>query len=158
MPKFSVSRSVPFSAEQVFAIASDVAHYREFLPLVKRSVVRNVSKLDDGRQTFEGELTIAYKKLSVEEVMASFVTVDPSNFTVTAESSQGPVKRLVSEWRIVPTGEGRSDINFSVDYELKSRTLQFVLSGMFDMAVRKIMTAFEERARQLYGSGRPAIS
>jgi hypothetical protein len=30
-----------------------------------------------------------------------------------------------------------------------------VLSGMFDLAVRRIMSAFEERARVLYG---PAIS
>jgi coenzyme Q-binding protein COQ10 len=156
MPKFNVSRSVPYSAEQVFAIASDVAHYRYFLPLVKRSVVRNVTELSDGRRTFDGELTVAYKKLSIEEVMVSRVTVDPANLTVTAESSQGPVKRLVAEWKIVATSENRCDINFSVDYELKSRTLQFVLSGMFDMAVRRVMTAFEERARELYGA--PAIS
>lgn len=156
MPKFNVSRSVAYSAEQVFAIASDVAHYREFLPLVKRSVVRNVKTLDDGRRTFEGELTVAYKKLSIEEVMTSHVIVDPADFTVTAESSQGPVKRLVSEWRIVPTGDSRCDINFTVDYELKSRTMQFLLSGMFDLAVRRIMTAFEDRARELYGT--PAIS
>lgn len=156
MPKFDVTRSVPYTAEQVFAIASDVAQYRHFLPLVKRSVVRNVTELGDGRKTFEGELTVSYKKLSIEEVMASHVTVDPAKLTVTAESSQGPVKRLVSEWKIVPTGDNRCDINFSVDYELKSRTLQFVLSGMFDMAVRRIMTAFEERARELYGA--PATS
>jgi coenzyme Q-binding protein COQ10 len=152
MPKFDVSRSVPYSAEQVFAIAADVAHYRDFLPLVKRSVVRNVTELPDGRRMFEGELTVSYKKLSIQEVMASNVTVDPAALTVTAESSQGPVKRLVAQWKIVSTGENRCDINFSVDYELKSRTLQFVLSGMFDMAVRRIMTAFEERARELYGA------
>jgi len=34
MPKFSVSRSVPYTADQVFAIARDVARYTEFLPLV----------------------------------------------------------------------------------------------------------------------------
>ena len=151
MPKFNVTRSVPYSAEQVFAIARDVKHYRDFLPLVKRSVVRNVRDLGDGREAFEGELTIAYKKLSIEEVMTSNVTVDPAKLTVTAESSQGPVKRLVSEWKIVPLGENLSEISFSVDYELRSRTLQFVLSGMFDMAVRRIMTAFEDRARELYG-------
>lgn len=151
MPKFNVTRSVPYSAEQVFAIARDVKHYRDFLPLVKRSVVRNARDLGDGREAFEGELTIAYKKLSIEEVMTSNVTVDPAKLTVTAESSQGPVKRLVSEWKIVPLGENLSEISFSVDYELRSRTLQFVLSGMFDMAVRRIMTAFEDRARELYG-------
>ena len=155
MPQFSVTRSVPYSAEQVFAIARDVARYKDFLPLVKRSLVRNAVMKDDGRETFEGELTVAYDKLRIEEIMTSLVTVDPKALTVTARSNQGPVKHLVSEWKIVATGENRCDINFSVDYELKSRMLQMVFSGMFDMAVRKVMSAFEERARVLYG---PAIS
>lgn len=155
MPKFSVSRSVPYTAEQVFAIARDVARYKEFLPLVKRSIVRGARTDEQGREQFEGELTVSYDKLRIEEVMASRVSVDPAALTVTALSDQGPVKHLVSEWKIVPTGANRCDIAFTVDYTLKSKMLQMVLSGMFDMAVRKIMSAFEERARQLYG---PAIS
>ena len=155
MPQFSVSRSVPYTAEQVFAIARDVARYKEFLPLVKRSLVRCAKTDEQGREHFEGELTVAYDKLRIEEVMTSRVTVDPAALTVTARSDEGPVKHLVSEWRIVPTGDNRCDINFTVDYALKSKMLQMVLSGMFDMAVRKVMSAFEERARALYG---PAIS
>ena len=155
MPKFSVSRSVPYKAEQVFAIARDVARYKEFLPLVKRSIVRHAKTDEQGNEHFEGELTVAYDKLRIEEVMTSRVTVDPAALTVTARSDQGPVKHLVSEWKIVPTGDNRCDINFTVDYTLKSKMLQMVLSGMFDMAVRKVMSAFEERARALYG---PAIS
>ena len=158
MPQFSVSRSVPYSAEKVFAIARDVSRYKEFLPLVKRSIVRNAAQHEDGRETFEGELTVSYDKLRIEEVMTSRVTVDPVALTVTAKSKQGPVKHLLSEWKIVPTGENRCDINFSVDYELKSRTLQFLFSGMFDMAVRRVMSAFEERARVLYGPSFPASS
>lgn len=155
MPNFSVSRSVPYTADQVFAIARDVARYKEFLPLVKRSIVRGAKADAQGREHFEGELTVAYDKLRIEEVMTSRVTVDPAALTVTARSDQGPVKHLVSEWKIVPTGDNRCDINFTVDYTLKSKMLQMVLSGMFDMAVRKVMSAFEERARVLYG---PAIS
>ena len=155
MPQFSVTRSVPYTAEQVFAIARDVARYKDFLPLVKRSLVRNAKTHENGTETFEGELTVAYAKLGIEEVMVSRVLVDPAAMTVTARSDQGPVKHLVSEWKIVPTGNNRCDINFSVDYQLRSRTLQFMFSGMFDLAVRKVMSAFEERARVLYG---PAIS
>ena len=155
MPRFSVSRSVPYTAQQVFAIARDVARYKEFLPLVKRSIVRGAKTDDQGNEHFEGELTVAYDKLRIEEVMTSRVIVDPAALTVTARSDQGPVKHLVSEWKIVPTGDNRCDINFTVDYTLKSKMLQMVLSGMFDMAVRKVMSAFEERARTLYG---PAIS
>ena len=155
MPKFSVTRSVPYTAEQVFAIARDVARYKEFLPLVKRSVVRGAMTDAQGCEHFEGELTVVYDNLRIEEVMVSRVTVDPNALTVTARSDQGAVKHLVSEWKIVPTGDNRCDINFTVDYALRSKMLQMVLSGMFDMAVRKVMSAFEDRARVLYG---PAIS
>ncbi len=158
MPKFSVARSVPYRAEQVFAIARDVARYREFVPLVTRSVVRNAQALEGGREAFDGDLTLAYAKLGLEETMTSRVTVDPEALTVRAESNRGPVKHLVSEWRIVATGPDRCEINFTVDYQLRSRTLQLVFSGMFDMAVRKVMNAFEERARSLYGPPRDASS
>jgi coenzyme Q-binding protein COQ10 len=158
MPKFNVTRKVPYSAEQVFAISNDVAQYRTFLPLVRRSVVRNRAKLPDGRETFEADLTVVYKKLGIEETLSSKVLVDPAKMTVTAESQEGPVKHLNSEWLIVPISANQCEISFTVDYALKSRALQFVLSGMFDMIVRRVMTAFEERANVLYGSGKPAIS
>lgn len=157
MPRFNVSRGVPFTAEQVFAIARDVKHYREFLPLIKRSAERNHVSHEDGSESFDGELLLSYPKLGIQEVMTSRVTVDPRSLTVRARSDQGPVRHLTSEWMIVPTGAQSCDISFSVDYELRSRTLQFVLSGMFDLAVRKIMNAFEERAHRLYGQG-PAAS
>lgn len=152
MPKFSVTRSVPYSVEQVFAIAGDVAHYRDFLPLVKRSVVRNRQILPDGRETFEAELLVAYRKLGIEETMRSQVIVDHASNVVTSTAKDGPVQHLNAEWRLVATGPTSCDISFNVDYALKSRSLQFILSGMFDMIVRRIMSAFEERARKIYGT------
>ncbi len=63
------------------------------------------------------------------------------------------MKHLVSTWTIKPQGPNSCEVNLDVDYALKSKALQFVLSGMFDMIVRKIMSAFEERARSIYGAG-----
>jgi coenzyme Q-binding protein COQ10 len=137
----------------VFLIARDVKSYREFLPLIKRSAERNHTTLEDGRECFDGELLISYPKLGIQEVMTSRVTVDPRGLRVRAESNQNPVERLVAEWTISPKGDIGCDITFHVDYKLKSRTLQFILSGMFDLAVRKMMNAFEQRARALYGAG-----
>ncbi|WP_373502758.1 type II toxin-antitoxin system RatA family toxin [Aestuariivirga sp.] len=158
MPKFNISRKVPFSVEQVFAISADVGQYRTFLPLVKRSVVRNHEHLPDGRETFEADLTVLYKKLGIEETLTSRVTVDRTAHTVVAVSTEGPVKHLNSEWRILPAEPGHCEINLTVDYQLKSRTLQFVLSGMFDMVVRRMMNAFEDRAYKLYGGSKAASS
>lgn len=152
MPKFSVTRRVPYSVDQVFAVAGDVARYKEFLPLVRKSFVRNLEKLPDGRETFDGELLIAYKKLGISETIIAKVTIDRAANVVTSKAIQGPVQHLDSEWRIVPVTPTSCDIHFNVDYALKSRSLQFILSGMFDMIVRRIMTAFEERAKELYGT------
>ncbi len=44
-----------------------------------------------------------------------------------------------------------ASINLNIDYTMKSRSLQFLMSGMFDLMMRKIMTSFEERAAKLYG-------
>ncbi len=152
MPKYSISRKVPFTVDQVFAIASDVSQYKQFLPLVQRSQVLSKSTLPDGRETFEAELIVKYMKLNIQERVHSTVIIDKAKRMVVAHSAQGPVKNLDAEWLITEAGPGACDIKFNVDYTLKSRTLQFVLSGMFDMMVRKVMNSFEERARQLYGS------
>lgn len=151
MPKYSMTRKVPYTVDQVFAIASDVAQYKQFLPLVRRSIVRSRDKLADGRETLDAELVVTYKKLGIEEKLQSTVIVDASQHRISASSAQGPVKRLEAEWVITAADAGSSDITFNVDYELKSKTLQFVLSGMFDMMVRKVMNAFEARALGLYG-------
>ncbi len=151
MPKYSMTRKVPYSVDQVFAIAADVEQYKRFLPLVKRSIVRSKEMMPDGRETMDAELSVTYKKLGIEEKLQSTVIVDKANRKISASSAQGPVKRLEAEWIITETEPGSSDITFNVDYELKSKTLQFVLSGMFDMMVRKVMGAFESRARELYG-------
>ncbi len=152
MPKYSISRKVPFSAEQVFAISSDVAHYKKFLPLVRQSRVLSREVLADGREAIETELKFTYNKLGIQETLLSTVTVDKAKLLVLAHSAQGPVKHLDAEWRLTETGPGSCDIQFNVDYALKSKTLQFVLSGMFDLMVRKVMKAFEARAHELYGS------
>ena len=58
-------------------------------------------------------------------------------------------------------GGGRVD--FFVDFEFKSRILQRVIEMLFHEAVRRMVAAFEDRARQLYGApephpaGKPAV-
>jgi len=157
MTKFNVTRHVSFSVDQVFAVASDVSKYSEFVPLVRKSTVANVNTLPDSRVEFDAALTISYKKLGVSDVLSSHVIVDTKNHTVTATSNEGMVTHLETEWKVTPGANGGSEVSFKVDYTLKSRSLQFLMSGLFDLMVRKIMSSFEERARKLYaGAGAAA--
>jgi coenzyme Q-binding protein COQ10 len=152
MTKFTVTRHVPYSADQVYAIASDVACYREFLPLMKQSTVFNRANVTDGVDQFDAELVITYKKLGISETMRSKVKTDSTTRRVVASCvDDGPVRHLDATWHIVTAPQGGANIELDIDYTLKSKSLQFLLSGMFDLMMRKIMTAFEERARKLYG-------
>ena len=47
---------------------------------------------------------------------------------------------------------GGCRIDFFVDFEFKSRILQRVIEMLFHEAVRRMVAAFEGRARQLYGA------
>jgi coenzyme Q-binding protein COQ10 len=158
MTKFNVSRHVSFSVDQVFAIAADVARYSEFVPLVRKSVISKMKTLDDGRVTFDAALTISYKKLGISEVLMSHVIVDKRDHTVTATSSEGMVTHLATQWKVTPSSLGGSEVSLNVDYTLKSRSLQFLMSGLFDLMVRKVMAAFEERARRVYAGGTGAAA
>lgn len=151
MPKFSVSRHVGYTAEQAYAIAADVAAYRQFLPLLKRSDVFSESVDEAGNRTFDADLTVAYQKLGIHETTRSHVICNPGeNWVSAAARNSGPIEHLDARWVIAPEGRG-SSIRLDIDYKMKSRSLQFIMSGMLDMMMRKIMTAFEQRAAKLYG-------
>ncbi len=151
MPKYNVTRRVSYSADQVFAIAADVASYKQFLPLTRRSTVRNRVRNADGTESFDAEMLIVYKKLRIEEYLVSHVTVDPGKRRIVTKSPEGADRIVNCVWNIRDVPGGQAEIDLSVDYSFKSKTLQFLLSGMLDLAVRKVMTAFEDRAHDLYG-------
>src|SRR5436309_12054595 len=150
MPKYSVTRTMGYSARQLFDIAADVDNYRKFLPLVRASRTFD-HRSKDGRKSFRGELLVQYSKLGIREKFISEVTVDPVRLTVDSRSSQGPVQRLDSTWKFIDKPDGSCDVEFNVDYQFKRRAIQFIVSGMFDLLLRKIHSAFEARAMTLYG-------
>jgi coenzyme Q-binding protein COQ10 len=152
MPHFSTTRRVNITPDQAYAIAADVASYKDFLPLLKRSVIRGARKKDGEVETFDADLMIAVEKLRVRESFTSHVTADASNRTVTATSSDGPMKSLKAVWKISSQTDGKAEVSITVDYTLKSMLLQLAASGLMDFAAQKIMQAFEERGAALHGS------
>lgn len=152
MPKFSTTRRVDFTPQQIFAVIADVGSYKEFLPLVEHSTVRNRQPAIDGNENFGADLLVGYRKMGIHETFSSQVQTSLKDLSVSAVSSGNAVKKLISSWKIIPIEDGKSEINFAVDYEMKSPIMQMVMKGIFDSAARKIMGAFEARAAKLYKS------
>jgi coenzyme Q-binding protein COQ10 len=148
MPQFKTTRRVAVPPDIAYRVASDVGAYQEFLPLLEKSVVRGTPSVTGTIARFSAELTVGYAKLNVRETFVSKVTCDAAAKTVTATSQDAPFNDMKTIWSI-SDANGQSDVTISIDYTMHSMLLQFAVSGAMDMAVNKVMAAFEARAIKL---------
>lgn len=145
MPVFQTTRRVAVPADVAFAVASDVGAYREFLPLLQRSTIRGQRTATSAGERFDAELAIAYPKLGLAESFVSQVETDGVERTVRATSADAPFRAIETLWRIVPAGPD-SDISIRIDYAFRNPLIQLAAGGLMDMAIQKVMAAFEARA------------
>ena len=143
MPTHAEQRVLPYTQEQLFALVADVEHYPEFLPWCVASRIRR----REG-DVFFADLVIGFKM--VRERFTSKVTLSrPGRVDVTY--TEGPFHHLNNHWLFRPLPEGGTEIDFYVDFEFKSKLLQTLIGALFNEAVKLMVSAFEKRAKQLYG-------
>jgi coenzyme Q-binding protein COQ10 len=83
------------------------------------------------------------------------VTLRPELSEIDTEYIEGPFKHLISHWRFRDVPEGGCEVSFDVDFEFKSKLLQGAAGLFFHEAMMRIVQAFEDRAKVLYGQGAP---
>jgi coenzyme Q-binding protein COQ10 len=50
-------------------------------------------------------------------------------------------------------GQGGCFVDFAVDFAFRNRMFEMLAGQVFDRALRRMIGAFEDRARALYGAG-----
>lgn len=149
MPKFTTNRVVGHSAERMFDLVADVEAYPGFVPLCERLIVRGRTTRD-GADILVADMTIAYKL--IRETFTSRVTLARSELKISVTYLDGPFHHMDNIWTFTAVSERQSNVNFSIDYEFKSRILSALMGTVFDRAVHKFSGAFEARADELYGA------
>jgi coenzyme Q-binding protein COQ10 len=97
---------------------------------------------------------------SLRERFGSRVTKDRPN-RIHVDYIDGPLKYLRNDWTFRSDGHGGTLLDFTVDFEFKSRIFEMIAGQVFDRALRRMIGAFEERAAVLYASSEklaPGIS
>ena len=148
MPTHSETRTLPYTAQQMYDLVADVGAYPEFLPWTAAARVRSVTPRDDGAQVMEADLVISFKVF--REKFASRVVLWPETRKIDTEYLDGPFHHMKSNWGFRDV-EGGCDVSFFVDFEFRNRILQKAAGVFFFQAMQRIVRAFEERAHQLYG-------
>jgi coenzyme Q-binding protein COQ10 len=147
MPTHSEKRTIPYSARQMYELVADVAAYPEFLPWCAAARINKRCTTETG-EVIEADLVISFKLF--RERFASRVTLNPETNSVDVEYLDGPFRYLNNHWHFTDV-DGGCDVDFFVDFEFKSKVLQAVIGVVFSEAMQRIVRAFDDRARALYG-------
>lgn len=151
MPKHSENRVLPYTAEQIYDLVADVASYPQFLPWTSAARIRArvpAPDLGAGAEIMEADLVISFKVF--REKFGSRVTLLPERNRIETAYLDGPFRYLRSHWEVSPEGNG-CRVRFEVDFEFKNAILQRLIGVVFDEAMRRVVGAFEARAKELYG-------
>lgn len=149
MTSHSETRHMPYAPQQMYDLVADVANYPEFLPWCAAARIRKQDPTDYGT-LMEADLVISFKVF--RERFTSRVELREAENRILTEYVDGPFKFLKSEWTFRPASQGGSEIGFSVDFEFRNMILQRAIGLVFNQAMQRIVTAFEDRAHHLYGT------
>lgn len=149
MPTHSETRSLPYSAQQMYDLVADVARYPEFLPWCAAARIRKIVAEGAGRR-MDADLVISFKVF--REKFGSRVMLWDEAYKIDTEYLDGPFRYMKSTWAFRDV-EGGCEVDFFVDFEFRNAVLQGIIGVVFNEAMQRIVRAFERRAASLYGLG-----
>ena len=149
MPSHAETRTLPYTAQQMYDLVADVGRYPEFLPWTGAARVRSVTPQGDGSEVMEADLVISFKVF--RERFVSRVVLWPERHRIETEYLDGPFRHMRSNWQFEDLPQGGCKVHFDVDFVFKNRLLQGAADMFFYEAMKRIVRAFETRADALYG-------
>jgi len=152
MTRHSETRRLNYSAEELYALVADIESYPDFLPWCAAARIRSRQGMESGGEMVLADLVISFKVY--REQFGSRVILRPEDRCIDVTYLDGPFRYLVNRWRFVPVDANTTDVEFFVDFQFKSRTLQAVIGAVFNQAMQQVVRAFERRAEALYGGAR----
>jgi coenzyme Q-binding protein COQ10 len=144
MPTHAERRVLPFTPEQLFDVVADIEKYPEFLPWCIATRIRR----REGN-VIHADMVIGFKMF--RERFSTKDVLDPPR-RIDVSYHDGPFKHLNNHWIFEPHGEGHCELDFYIDFEFHSRLFQKMMGVVFNEAVRIMVSAFEKRARAIYGA------
>ena len=149
MPKVRKLHTVPHSERNMFELVADVEKYPQFVPLCSSLTIIS-RKEREGRTLLIANMGVAYKLL--RESFTSQVLLDPHQLAIDVKYLDGPFRYLDNQWKFKALDDVSCEVEFSLDYEFKSKMLEMAMGSVFDLAFSKFVSAFENRANEIYGN------
>ena len=145
MPKASVKRLIDNKKDKLIEFVLDIEKYPEFVPFCQGS------KVYEKKQ--EGDLTLIVADLTLGkgpfvDTYKSDVKFNKKDDTIFVTNIDGPLNYLENNWKFQEQGD-LTEVTFDVDFEIKNKFLNILMTKSFQFGLEKIADAFQKRAESL---------
>lgn len=146
MPSHTEKRILPYSSEQLFDLVMDIESYPQFLPWCVGARITETTK-----NTLSADVIIGYK-LFRERFSSRVHFKRPREVEV--EYLKGPMRHLHNKWVFKDTRTGECEVDFYVDFTMDNKLFEKLVDQFFQVALARMINAFEARALKLYGASK----
>ena len=145
MPKASVKRLIDNKKDKLIEFVLDIEKYPEFVPFCQGS------KVYEKKQ--QGDLTLIVADLTIGkgpfvDTYKSDVKFNKKDDTIFVTNIDGPLNYLENNCKFKEQGD-LTEVTFDVDFEIKNKFLNILMSKSFQFGLEKIADAFQKRAESL---------
>ena len=146
MPQASVKRLIEADKQKLIELVLDIEKYKDFIPYCLDSKV--YERNDKGDKIFiVADLTIG--KGIFKDTYKSDVKYNKLNNTIYVTNIDGPLRYLENVWKFTEK-DNFTEVSFDVDFELKNKFLNILMTKSFNYGLNKIADAFQNRAEELF--------
>ncbi len=148
MPKASVKRTINCSKEDLINLVLNIEDYPKFIPYCLNAKIYE-NKFENEDQTIIADLTIG--KGPFKDTYKSNVKYNKKEDVIFVKNIDGPLKYLENKWHFKNIGK-LTEVSFDVDFELKNKFLNILMTKSFKYGLDKIADAFQKRAEELFNN------
>ena len=146
MPRASVKRLIECDKYKLIDLVLDIEKYPTFVPYCIDAKVHEKNDTGDFINII-ADLTIG--KGPFKDTYKSDVKFNKKNNSIYVTNIDGPLKYLDNKWTFEDHKEG-TEIYFDVDFEIKNKFLNILMTTSFQYGLDKIADAFQDRANELF--------
>ena len=146
MPQASVKRLIEADKQKLIELVLDIEKYKDFIPYCLDSKV--YERNDKGDKIFiVADLTIG--KGIFKDTYKSDVKYNKLDNTIYVTNIDGPLRYLENVWKFNEK-DNITEVSFDVNFELKNKFLNILMTKSFNYGLNKIADAFQNRAEELF--------
>ena len=145
MPKASVKRLINKKKDKLIEFVLNIESYPDFIPFCEDSKVYERNE-DSEIVKIIADLTIG--KGPFKDTFKSDVRFYKKKDHLHVKNIDGPLSYMENNWRFVENGNS-TEVYFDIDFEIKNKFLNILMTKSFQFGLEKIADAFQKRAEKL---------